>query len=192
MTTSPQVRLQPVSREDVQRIADWLEDRDVSDSWYGRDEEGVPIHIAYRPREMARATPEVWADVFLGPDRRLYSIYVDGEGHIGEIQVELEDPLRNAQIFVLIGRKDVWRQGYGSTAMARALDVIFGELQMQRAWADVPEYNRPALGLCQQLGFVLEGRLRSTRFKDGKWYDSVVMGMLAGEYARRKAAGRVP
>lgn len=191
MTSSSRMRLQPVSREDVQRIAGWLEDQEVSDSWFGRDEHGVPIHIGYRPRDMVRANPEAWAEAFFSPDRRVYSIYTDAEGHVGEIQIELEEPLRNAQIVVLIGRKDLWRQGYGSSAMASALDVIFADLQMHRAWADVPEYNKPALGMCQQLGFTLEGRLRATRFRDGKWYDSIVMGMLADEYARRKAAGRL-
>jgi RimJ/RimL family protein N-acetyltransferase len=34
--------------------------------------------------------------------------------------------------------------------------------------------------------------MRGTRFKDGKWYDSVVMGMLVDEYQRRKASRRLP
>lgn len=192
MATRTQVRLQPVSREDVERIGQWLDDPEVAASWYGRDEAGASIHIGYQPHKMANAPPEDWADAFLSPNRRVLSIYASDEGHVGELQIELEDPLRNAQVFILIGRKDLWHRGFGSTALAQALDMIFGELDMHRAWADVPEYNKPALGMCEQLGFALEGRLRGTRFKDGQWYDSVVMGMLAEEYTRRKASGRVP
>lgn len=192
MTTQTQVRLQPVSREDVERVARWLEDPEVADSWYGKDEAGKPIHIGYQPRSLVDAPAEAWADAFYSPDRRILSIYADAEGHIGEVQIELEDPLRNAQVYVLVGRKDLWQRGFGSAALARTLDMVFGELEMHRAWANVPEYNKPALRMCEQLGFSLEGRLRGTRFKDGHWYDSIVLGMLAEEYARRKASGRVP
>jgi RimJ/RimL family protein N-acetyltransferase len=186
------VRLQPVTREDVRRVAQWLDDPDVADSWYGKNLDGIPIHIGYQPKEMVDAPTDAWAEKFLGEQRRIYSIYVDGEGHIGEVQIEMEEPLRNAQVFVLLGRKDLWHHGYGSTAMARALGIAFGDLGMHRVWADVPEYNEPATRMCKQIGFELEGRMRGTRFKDGKWYDSVVMGMLVDEYQRRKASRRLP
>ena len=34
---------------------------------------------------------------------------------------------------------------------------------------------------------MLEGRLRGTHRKDGEWYDSMAMGLLFNEYARRRA-----
>jgi RimJ/RimL family protein N-acetyltransferase len=39
----------------------------------------------------------------------------------------------------------------------------------------------------RHVGFVLEGHLRGTHRKDGQWYDSSAMGLLAEEYTRRRA-----
>lgn len=185
----PRVSLLPVSRDDVRRIAQWLADPEVNASWYGSDDAGNPIHIAYSPKAMLQALPEERNRVFSTPGRLIFSIYTDENDHIGEAQAELEEPLRNAQLFVLIGRKDLWNQHYGTAAMLAMLDLVFNIHGLHRAWVDVPEYNIPALRMCEHIGFVLEGRLRRTRLKDGKWYDSIVMGLLVDEYARRKARG---
>ena len=191
MVASLGVHLEPVTRHDVQRMADWLDDPELAASWYGRDESGASIHISYQPRALLAASQEDWWRVFTAKERRIYSVYAGSE-HIGEIQIHLDLPLKNAEVLVLIGKRDLWRHGYGSAALARALDMVFGDLKMHRAWVDIPEYNEPARHMCEQLGFVLEGRLRASRSKEGRWYDSMVMGLLADEYVRRKAAGRLP
>ena len=43
------ITLQPVKLEDIQRIHMWLEDSEISESWYGLDEDEQPIHIGYSP-----------------------------------------------------------------------------------------------------------------------------------------------
>ncbi len=40
--------------------------------------------------------------------------------------------------------------------------------------------------MCERIGFVLEGRLRDTHPKDGQWHDSLAMGLLSQEYAKRR------
>ena len=69
----------------------------------------------------------------------------------------------------------------------RMLDEVFTNLELHRAWVDIPEYNMHALQMCRHLGFVLEGHLRRTHRKDNDWYDSFAMGLLADEYSRRRA-----
>lgn len=187
----PQVSLLPVSREDVQRIIQWLQDNEVCASWYGRDEKGEPIHIGYSPKEILGASPEEWERVFSDRERRIYSIYTAEGVHIGEARMEIDEALKNAQLFVLIGKKELWGQRYGSAAMLQLLDLVFNVFRLHRAWVDVAEYNLPGIRLCEHIGFVLEGRMRGSRLKDGTWYDSLVMGLLADEYARRKAGGRL-
>ena len=60
----PDVRLDSVSREDVQRIAEWLKDPEVNASWYGADEQGEPVHIGYSPDQLLKASPAEWDEVF--------------------------------------------------------------------------------------------------------------------------------
>ena len=183
----PEVRLVKVIREDVGRISHWLQDREVNSSWYGTNEDGESFHIGYSPKHMVEATAEEWKEAFQSEERKIFSVLTaDGE-HIGEAQMVVEAPLREAQLFILIGRKDLWYWGFGTSALVQLLDIAFYSYGLHRAWADVPEYNLPAIHMFERLGFMLEGRLRGTHRKDEEWYDSMAMGLLFNEYARRRA-----
>ena len=46
-------------------------------------------------------------------------------------------------------------------------------------------YTSPGAGLCSHIGFAHEGTLRKSRPHEGSRFDSVVMGILAAEYAKR-------
>ena len=178
------VRLTPVTREDVTRIKDWLNDEEVSESWFGRYAYGDPAHLGYHAAEMERASDEEWKRVFDSPEHRILSIN-SGEGeHIGEIHIAVGESLGDGQLSILIGRADRWHQGYGTAATKAALDVAFNEYGLYRIWVDVPEYNAAAMTLFTHIGFVHEGTLRKSRPHEGSRFDSVVMGMLATEYAQ--------
>ena len=183
----PQVTLSPVTHEDVKRLQEWLSDREVNSSWYGLGEDGQPLHIGYSPFSILQASEDEWAQVFEDESRKIYAIYSPQGEHIGEGQLVIEWPLLEAQLFILIGRKDMWRHHYGTSGLIRLLDEAFDALDLHRAWVNVPEYNENALRLFRHLGFVLEGHMRRTHRKEDEWYDSFAMGLLVDEYARRRA-----
>ena len=182
----PDVELQTVSRDDVARISDWLRDEEVNGSWYGTDSSGNAVHVGYSPDKLIQASDDEWDQTFSSSDRKFYSIYTSDGEHIGEGQVVLEPEVRSAHVFILIGRKELWYHHFGSAAMIKLLDEAFYTHRVHRAWLAVPEYNQPALHLCEHIGFVLEGRLRGRQLKGGQWYDSLSMGLLADEYNRRR------
>ena len=185
----PQVSLTTaVTKDDVGRIRDWLRDPEVSSLWYGTDDsDGHPLHIGYAPEQVQDSSEDEWNQIFNQDERRIYSIYVPDEAHIGEAQLLIEWPLEEAQLFILIGRKDLWHHHYGTSALVAMLDEAFDNLELHRVWVDVPEYNGHALQMFRHLGFVLEGHLRRTHRKDGNWYDSFAMGLLTDEYSRRRS-----
>ena len=182
---SQSVTLRTVTRDDVGRIRKWLGDEEVSESWFGRYSYSDPAHLGYHPEEMERASDEEWERVFSDPEHRMLSIYTDDGNHIGEAHVAIEETLGDGHISIIIGRKDMWHKGYGTAGMRAALEMAFNEWGLYRVWADVPEYNTAALAMCEHLGFVHEGTLRKSRPHEGSRFDSVVMGMLATEYAAR-------
>ena len=182
----PDVRLTDVSREDVERMATWLQNPEVMTMWYGADDDGEPLHIGYSPKTAMQAGDDEWERIFNDPDRKIFSVYDANEGHIGEAQMLIEAPLHEAQLFLIIGRQDLWLHHFGSAALLELLDVTFTTYKLHRAWVDVPDYNIHARHMCERLGFLLEGHLRSTHPKDGEWYDSTVMGLLEQEYFRRR------
>jgi RimJ/RimL family protein N-acetyltransferase len=182
----PNVTLATVGREDVQRMAEWLTDREVNSAWYGLDDSGQPMHIGYDPTELLQASDEELQQTFGNEDRKFYSLYSPEGEHIGESQLVVEWPLEEAQLFILIGRKDLWHLHYGTSALLLLLDEAFDGLGLHRVWVDVPEYNGNALRMFRHVGFVLEGHLRRTHRRDNEWYDSFAMGLLVDEYARRR------
>ncbi len=183
----PEVKLTTGTREDVKRIIEWLDDAEVNSMWYGLGDDGKPLHIGYSPHELLEASDEQIQQVFEDDVRRIYSVYTDDGAHIGEGQLVVESPLMEAQLFLLVGRKDLWHHHYGTMAMIKLLDEAYEDHGLHRVWVDVPEYNEHALQMCQHLGFVLEGHLRKTHRKDGQWYDSSAMGLLSEEYMRRRS-----
>ena len=183
----PRITLASVTREDVQRVNDWLTEQEVNQSWYGLGEDGRPLHIGYSPHDLIQATEEDWRLTFADEDRKIYSIHSPEGDHIGEGQLVIEWPLQEAQLFLLIGRTDLWHHHYGTSALIELLDQAFDGFELHRVWVDVPEYNEHALQMFRHLGFVLEGHLRRTHRKDNDWYDSFAMGLLADEYSRRRS-----
>ena len=183
----PEVALMPPTREDVQRLVDWLNDSEVSSLWYGQGEDGLPLHIGYSPHRVMQAPDAEWRRVFEDADRKIFAIHTDTEEHIGEAQLVIEWALQEAQLFILIGRKDLWHHHYGTAALIHLLDQAYETYELHRVWVDVPEYNEHALQMFRHFGFVLEGLLRKTHRKDDKWYDSFAMGLLTEEYVRRRS-----
>ena len=179
------VSLRKVSREDVFRICQWLEDDEVSDSWFGRYSYGNPAHMGYHPEEMAEASEEEWGRKFHNPEHLIRSIYTGQGEHIGEIHIAIEESLGDGHVSILIGQKDMWHRGYGTAGMKAVLELAFDQFGLYRVWVDIPEYNVHALSICAQLGFLHEGTLRKSRPHEGARFDSAVMGILATEYAKR-------
>lgn len=183
----PQIALNPLARDDVRRVAEWLNDADVNSLWYGVDANGRPVHMGYSPGDVLAAPEEEWDRSLEDEElRKIFSVYTSEGEHIGEGQLVFEWPLFEAQLFLMIGRKDLWHHHYGTSAIIALLDEAFDSYELHRVWVDVPEYNDNALRLCRHVGFVLEGHFRKTHRKDDSWYDSFAMGLLSDEYSRRR------
>ena len=188
-----QVELKQVTRDDVGRIAEWLKDPEVAESWFGRYTYGDPAHLGYEPEKMLDATEAEWDEVFHDPHhephRDIFSIYsLDGD-HVGEGQLSIDEALGDAQISVLIGRKDRWHSGFGTAAVLAMLEHVFEHLHLHRAWVDVPEYNMPARNMFATIGFQHEGTLRQSRPHEGARHNSAILGILIDEYERHYPNG---
>ena len=175
------VELKVVSKEDVLKIQEWLQDDEVAEAWFGRYSYGDSAHLAYDPVKAVSFSENKWKEVFEDSDHKIFSIYSGGE-HIGEVHLAIEEALGDGQLSVLIGRKDLWHKGLGSSATSKIIEFGFDQLGLFRIWVDVPEYNKKAINLFRQFGFIHEGTLRQSRPHDGARFDSVVMGILKNEY----------
>lgn len=76
--------------------------------------------------------------------------------------------------------------GYSKVMYDMLLSLVFDYHNMHRVWLYVMENNTVALNLYKKIGFQEEGRQRKAIFRDGKYYDYIMMSMLVEEYERRR------
>lgn len=179
------VSLKNVIREDIPRIIDWIEDKEIYENWFGQYAYDKSAHLGYEPKDMIDASEEEWNEVFHDPHhephRSIFSIYYK-ENHIGEAQLSIDESLGDVQMSVLIGEKKSWHKGFGTQTVLALLEHSFLNLGLYRAWVDIPEYNENAIGLFEKIGFIHEGTFRKSRPKNGTRFNSVIMGFLVDEY----------
>jgi len=82
-------------------------------------------------------------------------------------------------------RPEHQRKGYAGEAIRLLLRYFFAELRYQKVNASVYSFNEPSIRLHESLGFQLEGRVRRAIYTDGQFYDELIYGMTAEEFAVR-------
>ena len=178
----PEITFKNVTRDDIDRIAWWLDDVDLSNRWFGRYSADDPVHLGYDPRHMLEASDWEWNRTFGDPQRTFFSIYNAADEHVGECQVQL-DGTGGAALSVIIGRKDLWHHGYGTAAMLELLDKVFNTMGLNQVWVTVPTDNQPAIGLFEKLGFAID---RDYSAHNGS-VDAVHMTVSADRYSTRSS-----
>ncbi|HUS14414.1 MAG TPA: GNAT family protein [Chloroflexia bacterium] len=89
-------------------------------------------------------------------------------------------------------RPEHQRQGYAAEAIVLLLRYFFQELRYQKVTVEVYSFNGPSIALHERLGFQAEGRLRRTVFTAGQFFDALLYGMTAEEFAARYPADPFP
>lgn len=89
-----------------------------------------------------------------------------------------------------IGDREDWSKGYGTDAMKLCLQFAFRELGAHRVTLALYEYNPRALRVYEKAGFRIEGRTRHDVQKEGRYYDSIWMGILREEWLQVQGDGR--
>ncbi|KAE8838282.1 hypothetical protein PTNB73_03702 [Pyrenophora teres f. teres] len=73
-------------------------------------------------------------------------------------------------------------KGYGSEAIRWAMDYAFRRAGLHSMRMRAFGWNVGAIRLYEKLGFVMEGREREAVWFEGRWWDSVTLGMLEDEW----------
>ncbi|KAI0086772.1 acyl-CoA N-acyltransferase [Irpex rosettiformis] len=79
-----------------------------------------------------------------------------------------------------------WGQGYGTEILNWLIGYSFEGLSLNRLSLTVWSSNTSAIRLYERIGFKHEGRIREGAWKEGRFVDKVLMGLLAREYRERQ------
>lgn len=102
--------------------------------------------------------------------------------YLGQCNLMMIDNLaRKAELAIVLPTEN-HAKGYGSEAIRLLLDFGFHQMNLNRVYLKVHQDNARAIALYERCGFVHEGRLRAEIFQDGRYLDTLVMGVLRDEY----------
>ena len=82
-----------------------------------------------------------------------------------------------------------WGRGYATEAASALVDFGFRELQLHRISSWCIADNAASAGVLERLGLRQEGRLRENEYFKGRWWDTLLYGLLESEW-RASAANR--
>lgn len=93
---------------------------------------------------------------------------------------------RKAEIGYMLDRQ-CWGQGLMQEALRLYIQFAFGTLGLHRLTADVDPRNERSITILERLGFQREGVMRETYWVGGEVSDSLMLGLLAPDWARMLA-----
>jgi len=172
MLEGERLKLAPLKREYIESFLKWLNDPEITQYLTG-----------YRP--LTRDMEEDWFDNLKKRENAIiFSILlIDNEKLIGNCGIEdLHWVNRAGTCGIFIGDKENQGKGYGPEALRLLLDYGFNTLNLNRIDLKVYEFNTSAIKCYKKVGFIEEGRKRQATFKNGKYYDDIIMSILFEEW----------
>ena len=174
MIYGEKTRLRPLERDDLPRFVAWFGDPEVRRHlavW-------LPFSLAQEERWFEKHLEQVESQQTV-----VLAIETAAGEHIGNIGLHKIDwKNRHAELGIVIGEKAYWGQGYGTDAIRTLLRLCIGEMNLHRVMLRVDADNAQAIRCYEKAGFRKEGTLRETVFREGKYIDQHVMGILQPEF----------
>lgn len=133
----------------------------------------------YRPVSLERETEFIECagkaerDVLLGITIKTDDKLIGATGLHG---LDFKD--RKAELGIAIGAKEEWDKGYGTETVRLMVRYGFQTLNLNRIFLRAVEHNARAIRVYESVGFRREGLLRQDCYRDGRYWDMVLMAML--------------
>ncbi len=161
---------------DAPRYVKWLTDPQV-------------VKFLQKRHGLTLAKEKSWIKNLLSKESKVHKHFAiiapDGE-HIGSAALRVERGFSRQAVFgIFIGEKRYWNKGLGSDATRTILRYGFEKLKLHRIELNVHVYNPRAIRVYKKMGFRKEGVRREHNLWNNKFHDSILMGMLEGEWFRK-------
>ena len=165
------VILRPVEETDLADIQRWINDPAVT--------RGLN---AYLP--MAMPQEQEWLErMRKDPATVIFSLDTHAGRHIGTVgmhAISWRDG--TASTGTLIGEKDCWRQGYATDAKMQLLHWAFHTLNLRKIWSSALEFNEASWRYNLKCGYREEGRRRQQFYRDGRYWDEILLACFREDW----------
>lgn len=174
MLVGENIVLRPPRRADIQNFLKWFNDQEVT--------QYLSLYLPMTEMAEEKYVEELGTK----PDKvNLVIEAVEKEGNrpIGSTGLSFISPKNHSATFgIAIGEKEYWSRGYGTEASRLIIRYGFEQLNLHRIFSMVIAFNERSLRMHRKLGFTEEGREREAQFKNGRYHDHVIFGLLRQEW----------
>ena len=107
---------------------------------------------------------------------------------LGVVSLASVDHLnQSAELHIMIGEKKDQGKGIGTFAVSEMLKHAFFNMNLQRIELTVLEENKRAQRLYEKCGFVQEGLKRRAKYKNGRYVNMLLYGLLKDDFVASSA-----
>jgi len=174
MYKGEKIKLREYREEDIETVQKYINDPEVKKLLHA----GIPYLYTLEDEEK-------WYES-LSAQKDTYSFAIEtleDKKYIGGCGINKVDWKNSVvDVGIFIGDKNYWGKGYGTDAMGVLVKFIFEQLNVNKIKLQVFSFNERAIKSYKKCGFKVEGVLRQEIFREGKYYDDIVMGLLKDEF----------
>lgn len=154
--------------------------KDAETTWQWRNLPAIKYFFAGHPFPVNYEKEAKWLESTLLQNTPHTYFGVESDGKlVGITSLRNIDQLnRQAEFAIFI----VDAKGVGQDATTQTLNFAFQDLGLERVWLKVMTDNAAALKLYKKSGFVEEGVMRKSVFKNGQFVDQLMMSILREEF----------
>ncbi len=170
------VTLRALERTDLQKLQLFANDRETQQG----------IGETYFPSSMN--FHEKWYERIDGDSNNLrLGIETQEHGLVGISSImNIDSRNRRGWHGIMIGDARCRGKGIGMDTIMTTMRYAFNELNLNRLDGSMLETNRASIRLyCDKLGWVEEGKRRSYYYRDGQYFDQILVGILKSDYEEK-------
>jgi RimJ/RimL family protein N-acetyltransferase len=173
--TSEKIYLRPIEESDIPDITRWLNDPITTHyMFYGQ----LPKNL--------QQVREIIMSQALAPQNVMWLVCDQKTGKsIGFCGLhDIHLTAQKAEFRVLIGEADFRGKGLGTEITEMLTFYGFDRLNLHRVYLGVTHENMGGVRAYEKAGYKYEGTLKDDIYRNGRYYDSVRMGILREDYLK--------
>ena len=99
-------------------------------------------------------------------------------------QVQMESKFNDERLRFFIGDTKFWNMTSALESFKLLLEYSFKKLNLHKVTAGANVENKNSWKIIERIGFVKEGTIRDTIYRNGKYYDAYFYSILRNEYQK--------
>lgn len=174
--TSDRIYLRALEPDDYKVSIQWRRDDEIWDMLGGTK---YFVSEAYEKKWVEKT-------IFDSKDVKLAICVKENDKYIGNVYMtNIDHAKRSCHSHVLIGDRDYWGQGIAKEAVMMLCDYMFSERNIHRIQAIILESNTQSLKMHQKCGYHIEGLMRESIFKHGKYQNQYLLSLLDTDFYQK-------